>query len=31
LIRVPIDSELELLDSVLRLRMGRRIRFHRHV
>ena len=28
---VPVHPEFELLDSVLRLRMERRIRFHRHV
>jgi len=28
---VPVHAEFELLDSVLRFRMERRIRFHRHV
>ena len=31
MIGVPVHPEFELLDSVLRFRIWRRIRFHRHV
>ena len=31
MIGVPVHSQLELLDSCLRFRIWRRIRFHRHV
>ena len=30
MIGVPVHSEFELLDSVLRFCVGKRIRFHRH-